>query len=93
MLVYRSALAKDGGQARVTREAAMAKMHATEQAQKVIDRAVQLFGGLGVTSGQVVERLYREIRSLRIYEGASEVQKVIIARNEYKNFGKRSGQT
>ena len=53
----------------------------------------QLFGGLGVTSGQVVERLYREIRSLRIYEGASEVKKVIIARNEYKRFSKRSGKT
>ena len=93
LLVYRSAWAKDGGQDRVTREAAMAKLHSTEQAQKVIDRAVQLFGGLGVTSGQVVERLYREIRSLRIYEGASEVQKVIIARNEYKRFSKRSGKT
>ncbi len=93
LLVYRSAWAKDGGQDRVTREAAMAKLHATEQAQKVIDRAVQLFGGLGVTSGQVVERLYREIRSLRIYEGASEVQKVIIARNEYKRFSKRLGKT
>lgn len=86
LLVYRSAWAKDSGQVRVTREAAMAKLHATERAQQVIDRAVQLFGGLGVTSGQVVERLYREIRSLRIYEGASEVQKVIIARNEYKRF-------
>jgi len=86
LLVYRSAWAKDGGQDRVTREAAMAKLHATERAQQVIDRAVQLFGGLGVTSGQVTERLYREIRSLRIYEGASEVQKVIIARNEYKRF-------
>jgi len=91
LLVYRSAWTKDGGQDRVTREAAMAKLHATEQAQKVIDSAVQLFGGLGVTSGQIVERLYREIRSLRIYEGASEVQKVIIARNEYKQFGKRHG--
>jgi len=88
LLVYRSAWAKDGGQERVTREAAMAKLHATEQAQQVIDRAVQLFGGLGVTSGHVAERLYREIRSLRIYEGASEVQKVIIARNEYKRYGK-----
>jgi acyl-CoA dehydrogenase len=86
LLVYRSAWAKDGGQERVTREAAMAKLHATEQAQQVIDRAVQLFGGLGVTSGHIAERLYREIRSLRIYEGASEVQKVIIARNEYKRF-------
>lgn len=86
LLIYRSAWAKDGGQERVTREAAMAKLHATEQAQLVIDRAVQLFGGLGVTKGQIVERLYREVRSLRIYEGASEVQKVIIARNEYKRF-------
>ena len=93
LLVYRSAWAKDGGKERVTREAAMAKLHATEQAQKVIDRAVQLFGGLGVTSGQIVERLYREIRSLRIYEGASEVQKVIIARNEYKRFGKHYSNT
>lgn len=88
LLVYRAAWAKDSGQQRVTREAAMAKLHATERAQQVIDRAVQLFGGLGVTSGHVAERLYREIRALRIYEGASEVQKVIIARNEYKRFGK-----
>lgn len=87
LLVYRSAWAKDGGQERVTREAAMAKLYATEQAQVTIDRAVQLFGGLGVTSGHIAERLYREIRSLRIYEGASELQKVIIARNEYKRFG------
>ena len=86
LLVFRSAWAKDGGQERVTREAAMAKLHATEQAQRVIDKAVQLFGGLGVTSGHIAERLYREIRSLRIYEGASEVQKVIIARNEYKRY-------
>ena len=92
LLVYRSAWAKDGGQQRVTREAAMAKLHATEQAQQVIDRAVQLFGGLGVTSGHVAERLYREIRALRIYEGASEVQKVIIARSEYKRFGTSQGQ-
>jgi len=92
LLVYRSAWAKDGGQARVTREAAMAKLHATEQAQLVIDRTVQLFGGLGVTSGHIAERLYREIRSLRIYEGASEVQKVIIARNEYKRFQTWSGR-
>ena len=65
---------------RVTREAAMAKLHATEAAQRVIDAAVQLYGGLGVTSGQPVERLYREIRALRIYEGATEVQQLIIAR-------------
>lgn len=80
LLVYRAAWCKDRGQARVTREAAMAKLHATESAQKVIDAAVQLFGGQGVVSGSPVEKLYREIRALRIYEGASEVQKVIIAR-------------
>jgi acyl-CoA dehydrogenase len=93
LLIYRSAWAKDGGQERVTREAAMAKLHATEQAQQVIDKAVQLFGGLGVTSGHIAERLYREIRSLRIYEGASEVQKVIIARNEYKEHERRGIST
>ena len=65
---------------RVTREAAMAKLHATEAAQRVIDAAVQIFGGLGVVSGHPVEKLYREIRALRIYEGASEVQKIVIAR-------------
>lgn len=83
LLVYRSAWAKDRGQERVTREAAMAKLYATEAAQDVIDRAVQLFGGKGVTKGNVVESLYREIRALRIYEGASEVQKVIIARQTF----------
>ena len=81
LLVYRAAWAKDRGASRITREAAMAKLHATETAQKVIDTAVQLFGGEGVRSGAVVESLYREIRALRIYEGASDVQKVIIARN------------
>ena len=81
LLVYRAAWAKDMGAARITREAAMAKLHATETAQKVIDTAVQLFGGEGVRAGAVVESLYREIRALRIYEGASDVQKVIIARN------------
>jgi len=80
LLVYRAAWTKDNGAARVTREAAMAKLHATETAQQVIDDAVQLFGGLGVRSGSVVERLYREIRALRIYEGASEVQQLVIAR-------------
>jgi acyl-CoA dehydrogenase len=80
LLVYRAAWTKDSGAPRVTREAAMAKLHATEGAQRVIDAAVQLFGGLGVTSGQVVERLYREIRALRIYEGASEVQQLVIGR-------------
>jgi acyl-CoA dehydrogenase len=80
LLVYRAAWTKDSGAARVTREAAMAKLYATERAQSVIDKAVQLHGGDGVRHGHVVERLYREIRALRIYEGASEVQKVVIAR-------------
>jgi alkylation response protein AidB-like acyl-CoA dehydrogenase len=80
LLVYRAAWTKDVAGGRVTREAAMAKLHATETAQRVVDDAVQLFGGLGVTVGSVVERLYREVRALRIYEGASEVQQLIIAR-------------
>jgi len=80
LLVYRAAWTKDNGAPRVTREAAMAKLFATERAQAVIDKAVQLHGGDGVRRGHIVERLYREIRALRIYEGASEVQKVVIAR-------------
>lgn len=84
LLVYRAAWTKDQGAARVTREAAIAKMFATEAAQRVIDRAVQLHGGLGVTKGVKVEELYREIRALRIYEGATEVQKIVIARETLK---------
>lgn len=80
LMVYRAAWTKDLMAERVTREAAMAKLYSTEAAQQVIDKAVQLFGGHGVTVGNVVEKLYREIRALRIYEGASEVQKVVIAR-------------
>ncbi len=80
LLVYRAAWVKDSGAARVTREAAMAKLYATEAAQEVIDMAVQLHGGDGVRQGSVVESLYREIRALRIYEGASDVQRVVIAR-------------
>ena len=80
LLVYRAAWTRDCVAPRVTREAAMAKLYATEAAQRVVDAAVQLFGGLGVVSGHPVERLYREVRALRIYEGASEVQKVVIAR-------------
>jgi acyl-CoA dehydrogenase len=80
LLVYRAAWAKDAGAARITREAAMAKLYATEAAQEVIDAAVQLFGGEGVRAGGVVEGLYREIRALRIYEGASDVQRLVIAR-------------
>jgi acyl-CoA dehydrogenase len=80
LLVYRAAWAKDNGAARVTREASMAKLFATDHAQNVIDKAVQLHGGDGVRRGHIIEKLYREIRALRIYEGASEVQKVVIAR-------------
>lgn len=79
LLVYRAAWARDRGAERITREAAMAKLHATESAQKVIDDAVQLLGGRGVVAGAVVERLYREVRALRIYEGTSEIQKLVIA--------------
>jgi acyl-CoA dehydrogenase len=80
LLVYRAAWAKDAGAERITREAAMAKLHATEAAQRVIDEALQIHGALGVVAGHPLERLYREVRALRIYEGASEVQKIIIAR-------------
>ena len=79
LLVYRAAWTKDSAKGRISREAAMAKLFATETAQGVIDEAVQIFGGHGVVSGNVVERLYREIRALRIYEGASEIQRLIIA--------------
>ena len=86
LLVYRAAWTKDQGAARITREASMAKYHATEAAQRVIDGAVQLFGGAGVVSGATVERLYREIRALRIYEGTSEIQKLIIAGQTRRMF-------
>jgi acyl-CoA dehydrogenase len=84
LLVYRAAWLKDEEGGRIARESAMAKMHATEMAQRVIDRAVQLHGGEGVRVGTKVEALYREIRALRIYEGATEVQKVVIARDLLK---------
>ena len=86
LLVYRAAWAKDSGAARVTREAAMAKLFSTDQAQAVIDKAVQLHGGDGVRRGQKVEELYRDIRALRIYEGASDVQRVVIARQALGAF-------
>jgi acyl-CoA dehydrogenase len=85
LLVYRAAWQRDQGRG-VTKEAAMAKMAATEGAQQVIDSAVQLFGGLGVRSGHIVESLYREIRALRIYEGATEVQQLIIGRELLKEM-------
>lgn len=86
LLVYRAAWVFDVQQRRTTKEAAMAKLYATESAQLVIDKAVQIFGGLGVVVGVPVEALYREIRALRIYEGASEVQKLIIAKHHLGNY-------
>ena len=86
LLVYRAAWLRDVMGQRNSREAALAKLHATDSAQQVIDKAVQIFGGLGVTVGCPVESLYREIRALRIYEGASEVQKIIIARHQLANI-------
>ncbi len=86
LLIYRAGWTRDSGAPRITREAAMAKLFATDHAQQIIDKAVQLFGGDGVRSGIKVEQLYREIRALRIYEGASDVQKVIIARQALTAF-------
>ncbi len=80
LLIYRAGWTKDQGAPRITREAAMAKLYATDRAQVVIDKAVQIHGGDGVRKGHIIESLYREIRALRIYEGASDVQKIIIAR-------------
>ena len=85
LLTYRAAWLRDAGH-RVTVEAAMAKMTATETAQRVIDAAMQMFGGQGVVTDEPVERLYREIRPLRIYEGATEVQQLIIARGIISSF-------
>ncbi|MBE7422946.1 MAG: acyl-CoA dehydrogenase family protein [Zoogloeaceae bacterium] len=90
LLTYRAAWLRDQGRA-VTREAAMAKMTATETAQQVIDDAVQIWGGLGVVSGHPVEKLYREIRALRIYEGATEVQQLIIARQTLAAYQQAPG--
>ena len=84
LLIACAAWEQDMGQADNRCAAAMAKLHATDEAQKVIDAALQMHGGLGVTKGSKVEELYREIRALRIYEGASEVQRMIIARDLLK---------
>jgi acyl-CoA dehydrogenase len=84
-LVYRAALLKDQGGSRVSRAASMAKFYATEAAFRVVDQALQIHGGVGVLQGSVVERLYREIRALRIYEGTSEIQKLIIAKSLLKD--------
>jgi len=91
LLTYRAAWLRDVRGATTTREAAMAKWAATEGAQRVVDRAVQLHGALGVQRGTVVERLYREVRALRIYEGASEVQQVIVARRTLEAFAEAAG--
>ena len=91
LLVYRAAWTRDTGADRIPREAAMAKLFATESAQRVIDDAVQLFGGMGVVSGHPVERLYREIRALRIYEGTSEIQKLILAEQLLTEEAARKG--
>jgi acyl-CoA dehydrogenase len=85
LLTYRAAWRRDVQSLPATKEAAMAKMTATETAQKVIDRAVQMFGARGMRSGEIVEQLYREIRALRIYEGATEVQKLVVARETFKS--------
>ncbi len=92
LLIYRAAWTKDVNNARVTREAAMAKLYATEAAQEVIDAAVQIFGGTGVVADAPVERLYREIRALRIYEGTSEIQKLVIAGQTLKALGREPVQ-
>lgn len=84
LLTYRAAWQRDAGAGRTTGIAAMAKLGATELAQRVIDRAVQLHGARGVQSGTVVERLYRDIRALRIYEGATEVQRMLVGREALK---------
>lgn len=84
LLTYRAAWRRDVQKLPTTREAAMAKLAATETAQRVVDRAVQMFGGRGVRKGEIVESLYREVRALRIYEGATEVQKLIVARELLK---------
>ncbi|HSS78636.1 MAG TPA: acyl-CoA dehydrogenase family protein [Thermoanaerobaculia bacterium] len=91
LLVYRAAWTRDAGAERITREAAMAKLFATEAAQRVVDAAVQLLGGRGVVAGSPVERLYREVRALRIYEGTSEIQRLVIAGQILAGLGETHG--
>lgn len=93
LLIYRAAWRADTSEARITREASMAKLYATEAAQRVVDHAVQLHGGAGVVVGATVERLYREVRALRIYEGASEVQRLIIAGQARAAFAEQARAT
>jgi alkylation response protein AidB-like acyl-CoA dehydrogenase len=92
LLTYRAAAAADGGAARVTLPAAMAKLYATEAAQRVVDDAVQILGGRGVLAGAVTDRLYRAVRALRIYEGTSEIQHLVIARELLRAAGPESRQ-
>ena len=87
LLVYRAAYLKDHGQQRITMESSMAKLYATEAAQRIIDQALQIHGGYGVLKGSVMERLYREIRPMRVYEGTSEIQHLVIARMLLKQTG------
>ncbi len=89
LLVYRAAWLHDVGEARLSREAAMAKLYATEAAQEVVDQAVQIFGGLGVLKGMAVERLYRQVRAFRIFDGTSEIQRLIIAKDLLQEHSKR----
>jgi acyl-CoA dehydrogenase len=91
LLVYRAAWEKDSGAERITKVSGMAKLFATEAAQRIVDRAVQIHGGLGVTRGSVVERLYRDVRPLRIYEGTSEIQRLVIARHIIEEEESQSG--
>ncbi|HMI87560.1 MAG TPA: acyl-CoA dehydrogenase family protein [Polyangiaceae bacterium] len=93
LLVFRAALLKDEGAASITEEAAIAKMYATEAAQRIIDRCLQIHGGLGVVRGIAVERLYREIRALRIYEGTTEIQRVVIATRRLERERRRQSKT
>lgn len=90
LMVYRAALLRDRGAERVAKEASMAKLFATEAAQRVIDQALQLHGGMGLLKGTVVERMYREVRALRIYEGTSEIQHIVIARQLLREFEGRA---
>ena len=85
MLVYQAAWAHDCGAAEAKQKSSMAKLYATEAAQRVIDQALQIHGGVGVIVGNIMERLYRDIRALRIYEGTSEIQKLVIARGLFAN--------
>jgi acyl-CoA dehydrogenase len=91
LLVYRAAWARDRGASRTTRESAMAKMYATEAAQRVVDQAVQLLGARGVVEGSPVERLYRDVRALRIYEGTTEIQQLVIASQILGSVDERRG--